>query len=124
WRGGVTALIGTPRETGTRVWLDELVERELIARTPSSRFPSEEEYQFRHALVQEAAYGMLTDHDRKLGHQLAGEWLELIGELDPMILAEHYERAGDPRAVEHFLRASEQAVVACDFASAITRARH
>jgi tetratricopeptide (TPR) repeat protein len=123
WRGGVTALIGTTRETGTRVWLDELVERELISRSPSSRFPVEEEYQIRHALVQQAAYGMLTESDRKLGHALAGEWLELAGELDAMVLAEHFERAGDARAIEHFLRAAEHALAACDFAGAAARAQ-
>jgi len=123
WRGGVTALVGTQRDTGTRVWLDELVERELISRSPSSRFPAEDEYQIRHALVQQAAYAMLTDADRKLGHALAGEWLELAGEIDTMVLAEHYERGGDARAGEHFLRAAESALAACDFAAASTRAQ-
>lgn len=119
WRGGVAALVGTQRD----VWLDELVERELISRSPSSRFPAEDEYQIRHALVQEAAYGMLTDSDRRLGHALAGEWLEHAGEIDAMVLAEHYERGGDPRASEHFLRAAENALAACDFAAAATRAQ-
>ncbi len=125
WRGGVTTLVGNSRDDHerTRVWLDELVERELISRSPSSRFPSEEEYQIRHALVQQAAYGMLTDADRRLGHTLAGEWLELAGELDAMVLAEHYERAGDARAIEHFLRAAEQALAACDFTAAAERAQ-
>ncbi len=123
WRGGVTTLVGTTRETGTRVWLDELVERELISRSPSSRFATEDEYQIRHALVQQAAYGMLTESDRKLGHTLAGEWLELAGEIDAMVLAEHFERAGDARAIEHFLRAGEQALAACDFAAAAARAQ-
>jgi tetratricopeptide (TPR) repeat protein len=123
WRGGVTALVGTTRETGTRVWLDELVERELIARSPASRFPSEHEYQFRHALVREAAYAMLTDDDRRLGHRLAGDWLELAGENDPMALAEHFERGGDAaRAAEPYFHAAEQALAACDFAGVATRA--
>jgi tetratricopeptide (TPR) repeat protein len=125
WCGGVDALVGTQRSDHqrTRVWLDELVDRELISRSPSSRFPAEDEYQIRHALVQQAAYAMLTDADRKLGHALAGEWLELAGELDTMVLAEHYERGGDARAGEHFLRAAESALAACDFAAASARAQ-
>ncbi|HEU0031486.1 MAG TPA: protein kinase [Kofleriaceae bacterium] len=123
WRGGVTALLGTARETAARAWLDELAHRELISRSPRSRFPGEDEYVFRHALVREAAYAMLTENDRKLGHQLAGQWLELVGEGDAMLLGEHIERGGNPaRAIEHYLRAAEQALAACDFAEASARA--
>ena len=73
WRGGVAALLGAAREASARQWLDELVARELIARAPASKFPAEDEYLFRHAMVREAAYAMLTEADRKLGHQLAGD---------------------------------------------------
>ncbi|MEO8704370.1 MAG: protein kinase [Kofleriaceae bacterium] len=125
WRSGVTALVGSARETGTRAWLDELADRELVARQASSRFPNEDEYQFRHAIVREAAYAMLTDGDRRLGHQLAGEWLELAGENDPMALAEHFERGGEPaRAAEPYFHAAERSLAACDFASAIARSEH
>jgi len=123
WRGGVTALLGTTRQTGARVWLDELVERELVTRASRSRFPDEQEFQFRHALVREAAYAMLTDADRRLGHQLAGSWLEAAGEADPMVLAEHFERGGElASAIEYYLRAAERALAACDFDAAATRA--
>jgi tetratricopeptide (TPR) repeat protein len=124
WRGGVIALLGgASRETNARLWLDELVERELIGPVPASRFPEEPEYTFRHAMVREAAYAMLTDADRKLGHQLAGDWLERAGEGEPMVLGEHIERGGDlARAVAHYQRAAEQALAACDFAAAASRA--
>ncbi len=123
WRGGVTALLGTTHDTGARIWIDELVERELVVRAPSSRFPAEEEFQIRHALVREAAYTMLTDADRRLGHQLAGQWLELAGEGDPMVLAEHCERGGVlAAAITHYLRAAEHALAACDFRGAEARA--
>jgi tetratricopeptide (TPR) repeat protein len=117
WRGGVTKLLGgVARETGTRVWIDELVERELVTRAAASRFSHEEEYQFRHALVREAAYAMLTDADRKLGHQLAGAWLEAAGESSPLVLAEHYERGGElDKAAAAYQRAAELALAACDF---------
>ena len=34
-------------------------------------FEGQDEYVFRHGLVREAAYAMLTDADRTLGHRLA-----------------------------------------------------
>ena len=34
-----------------------------------------------HALVRDAAYAMLTEKDRVLGHRLAAEWLEARGEM-------------------------------------------
>ncbi len=72
--------------------LEDLTKRELIVKRKQSRFPNEEEYTFRHALLREGAYTMLTDEDRVLGHRLAGEWLEQHGEEDPLVLAEHFEQ--------------------------------
>jgi len=124
WRGAVMSLLGgATRDTPARAWLDELVERELIAVAPNSRFPGEQELTFRHALIREAAYAMLTDADKKLGHSLAAKWLERAGENEPIVLAEHCERAGEPgAAVDHYRRAAEQALVAGDFAAAAARA--
>ncbi len=120
WRGGVVELVGG---TGTNEWLDELVQRELIARGGTSRFPGQEELRFRHGLVREAAYAMLTDADKKLGHQLAGAWLARAGESDPMVLGEHAEQAGDEaRASELYRAGAEHALAACDFAGASARA--
>ncbi|MEP6863661.1 MAG: protein kinase [Deltaproteobacteria bacterium] len=123
WRGGVMALLGdAARATGTEEWLDELCERELVARIAPPRFPGQDELQFRHSLVREAAYAMLTDADRRLGHQLAGEWLAAAGEADPVALADHFERGGDgPRAAVLHRAAAEQALAACDFRGALAR---
>ena len=57
------------------------------------------ELTFAHALVREAAYAMLTDEDRALGHRLAGEWLEQKGSSDAMVLAEHFRRGDEPARV-------------------------
>ena len=70
---------------------------ELITERPTSRFPGEREYTFRHALVRDGAYALLTPEDRALGHRLAGVWLEQSGEPGAVVLAEHFER-GDERA--------------------------
>jgi eukaryotic-like serine/threonine-protein kinase len=125
WRGGVAKLLGggDARDSSVRAWLDELVERELIGKVAMSRFPDEVEYQFRHAIVREAAYAMLTDSDRQLGHRLAGEWLQYAGESEPMVLAEHFERGAAPtRAALWFRPAVEQALAAGDFRAAAQRA--
>ncbi|HEY5945103.1 MAG TPA: protein kinase [Kofleriaceae bacterium] len=124
WRGGVSKLLGgEARDSSVRAWLDELVERELVGKVTVSRFPAEDEYQFRHAIVRESAYAMLTEGDRKLGHRLAGEWLQYAGETEAMVLAEHFERGGaTTRAALWFRPAVEQAVAAGDFRAAIQRA--
>jgi tetratricopeptide (TPR) repeat protein len=124
WVGGVSALLGDPGAVSmTREWLAALVDREFIVRQEESRFPEEEQYAFRHTLVREAAYGMLTEGDRTLGHRLAGGWLERVGEQGAMTLAEHFERgAVAARAVVFYAEAAEQALEADDLAAAIARA--
>ncbi|UQA63976.1 protein kinase [Polyangium aurulentum] len=111
WVGGVAALVGgEARQSGVVLGLAPLVEREILVRRRESRFPGEEELSFRHALLREGAYAMLTEADRTLGHRLAGEWLEARGEGDARALAEHFEKGGDgPSAGRHFLRAAQQA---------------
>jgi len=105
--------------------LDELCSREVISRHSGQRFEGEaqEEYRFRHALVRDAAYAMLTPADRALGHRLAGDWLERMGERDAATLAEHFELGGQPeRAVGWHRRAAEQSFEGLDFAAVIERA--
>src|SRR6185437_6705024 len=120
YQGGVTALVG-----GGHVerWLEDLSEQEVIARSWEERFRDQPEFRFRHALVREAAYAMLTDADRATGHRLAGEWLERAGEGDAVVLAEHFERAGEPaRALRWYARAADQAMRGGDTSAAIARA--
>ena len=106
--------------------VDELVERELVTRAGVARRELEVDdarYEFRHALVREAAYAMLTDADKSLGHRLAATWLEEIGERDAIVLAEHYERGDDvSRAIEWWQRGAADALVANDFVATIARA--
>jgi tetratricopeptide (TPR) repeat protein len=128
WRTGVAALL----EGGTTQvddWLDELVRRELITARRDSRFGPEHEYTFRHSLVREAAYAMLTDRDRMVGHRLAGEWLEArvtpegAGDLEAVALAEHFLRGNEPRrSIAWYRQAAEQALEGNDLANAIERA--
>jgi tetratricopeptide (TPR) repeat protein len=120
WRGGVATLTGG---SVTDEHLRVLVESEIVVRLEQSRFPSEQEWLFQHELVREAAYRMLTDEDRALGHKGAAEWLETAGETDPLILAEHFEKGGElERAALAYTRAARQALDASDFGAARTRA--
>jgi predicted ATPase len=94
WEHGVTVLLGgTMGATMVGEWLTKLVEQEVLAVRTESRFPDERELAFRHALLREGAYASLTEGDRRLGHRLAGEWLAQRGEADPVVLADHLERA-------------------------------
>ena len=125
WRGGAVSLLGGATNPVTQVgdWLSKLVEREVIGRRSSTRFAGEDEFVFRHAIVRDAAYGMLTDEDRALGHRLAAEWLERHGERDAAALAEHFERGLQlERAVPYYRKATAQALDANELGVVITRA--
>ncbi|MEZ4299491.1 MAG: protein kinase [Polyangiaceae bacterium] len=123
WEGGVIALLGGKRTAAMSASLATLVDRELLFRRGESRFPAEIEYNFRHALVREAAYGMLTDEDRTLAHRVAGEWLEAHGDGDAAVLAEHFERGQEPeRARGWYAIAAEQALGGNDLALVIEAA--
>ncbi len=124
WEGGVVVLLGGAMgATLVGEWLTTLVEQEVLAVRPTSRFPGERELAFRHALLREGAHATLTEDDRRLGHHLAGEWLEQHGEADPMVLAGHFERGSDgERAASYYLRASEQAFHVLDVDATLARA--
>ena len=124
WRGGLLALTGGDyKASEVDDWLAELARREIVQRRDVSRFPSDHEYQFRHALVRDGAYQMLTAEDRTLGHRLAGEWLGDAGEHEAMVLAEHFERGGAlDKAATFYARAAAQAMEGNDFSAARSRA--
>ncbi|WP_394840841.1 protein kinase [Pendulispora brunnea] len=112
WRGGVLALM-RQYMPASRVdkHLEELTRRELITKNGTSRLLGDTEYTFRHALVREAAHGLLTDDGRKAGHRAAAEFLQSTGEHAPHVLAEHYALGGElDRATVLFARAAAQAL--------------
>lgn len=110
WRGAVASMVDVPID----VHLAILEQREIVTTAASSRFAGEREMVFRHAIVRDAAYAMLTDDDRRLGHSLAADWLaERVD--DPALLAHHYERGGRlAQAAEAHASAAENAVYADD----------
>ena len=124
WRGGLLALTGGDyKASEVDDWLAELSRREIVQRRDVSRFPADRELVFRHALLRDAAYQMLTAEDRALGHKLAAEWLERAGEHEAMVLGEHFERGGAlARASAFYARAAGQALEGNDFTAARARA--
>ncbi len=124
WRGGVISLLaGQDSDAHVTAWLDELCEREIITRRETTKFRGEQEYNFRHSFVAEAAYSMLTDKDRAVGHKSAALWLEKAGESEAVVLAEHLERGGErKRAITFYRRAAAQALEGNDLAACLARA--
>jgi eukaryotic-like serine/threonine-protein kinase len=125
WDRAVAELLGAPEEAAeVRDWLSVLSASELIAVRAQSRFPDNDEFVFRHALLREGAYAMLTAEDRALGHRLAGAWLEHHLEPDALVLAEHFERGSDAaRALRWYRTAAELALDGNDFDAAVAAAR-
>jgi eukaryotic-like serine/threonine-protein kinase len=85
-----------------REWLDELVDQEVVVRRPTSRYPGEEEYEFHHLSVRDAAYGMLTEEDTIAAHRTVARWMSERGESNSYILAEHFRLGGESREAARF----------------------
>ncbi len=103
--------------------LNQLVDAELIFVSGS---PPETVYAFKHALVQDAAYGSLLKSRRQQLHaRIAAVLEEHFPETTvshPQLLAYHFERAGIPeRAVFYGLRAAEHALRGAGWAEAIAQ---
>jgi serine/threonine protein kinase len=125
WAGGAAELFGQGAAEDIGAIHDRLEAAEVIERQHHGRYPSEIEYRFRHALMRDAAYSMLTGDDRKLGHRLAGHFLERVGEDDPMILAEHAQRGDElERAVRFYVAAALQSYDSNDDDATLARAEH
>jgi tetratricopeptide (TPR) repeat protein len=115
WKGGVSAVVGPAYLPGELTQhLEELVQSEVCEKRRLSRYPDDTEYCFHHALVRDAAYSLLTDADRALGHRLAGRFLSRVGERDPIILIDHFTRGDDlEHAAKQRLRAGDNALRLC-----------
>ncbi|HEX5658964.1 MAG TPA: protein kinase, partial [Polyangiales bacterium] len=108
---GVRTLLGSPRELSDA--LRALVEREVIFARGI------DEYGFRHALIQDAAYSLLDREQRESAHRGAAEWLEGRG-VPAAVLGEHWERGDAPeRAAPCYRRAATEAMEAGSFEQAL-----
>ena len=121
WQRPVALLLGETEDWhDIDDWIELLAERELITEGTTSRFDGERELSFRHALVADAAYGMLTPEDRVRAHQAAAEWLETSGEPDILALAAHHEHGGNTeRALSYLQKGAQKAIDGNDFRTAL-----
>ena len=91
--------------------LRELEAAQFVIRRPESRIPETSEWAFRHALLQQVAYGMLPEERRQPLHLQAARWLEQVGERDAALLAQHFELGGArARAAGYHAQAGERAL--------------
>lgn len=118
----VLALIGAEHRRRLEEALARLRQEEIVELSRDDGQGQEPEYYFRHALVREAAYGLLTPDDQQLAHHLAAVQLEAGGSADPWVLAEHFQRGGQPeQALPYYLRAAEQSYNGSDLTEANRR---
>lgn len=112
WHGGLAAILGGPDVTpDLECALTDLIEAELVQPHPQSRLPNQKELIFRHAVVRDAAYSLLSAADLKTGHHLAAQFLEEAGEHDAAVIAAHFELSGDKlRAASRYQQAAEACI--------------
>ena len=97
--------------------ISELSRLESAGLIRLAQYEPELEYLFRHALVQDAAYGTLLKADRKRLHHAVGQAVEALysDRLDELsaMLARHFQQAGDEQhALDYYLRAGDSALTA------------
>jgi tetratricopeptide (TPR) repeat protein/tRNA A-37 threonylcarbamoyl transferase component Bud32 len=121
WREALQAIAP---EIAADVALGALVHAEILAERPRSRFAQAREYTFRHSLLRDAAYSMLSPDELGNLHRAAALWLGSAGERDDGLLARHFELGGDrARAAEHYLAAARRAARESSYEIALAHAR-
>ncbi len=113
----VAALLGDDaKEEFVDSWCSWLVEREILLQTGNA-------WSFRHALVRDAAYAMLTDLDRASAHALAAELLEHEARVPGPVIAEHWSQAGEPVRAAQWLASSAGNALEANESFRVHRAR-
>lgn len=116
---GVKALVGEMPDDDVDRWLEILVDREILFSRPLG---NGRQHVFRHALLHQAAYAMLSPKDEVSGHYMAADFLERSGEREAIVLADHYEKGQQPAHAVRWLRvAANQAMEVDDLTAALTR---
>lgn len=77
-------------------------------------------FAFRHGLLRDGAYASILNSTRRALHVKAGEWFSSHAET--ALAAEHFERAGDPRAATAYLDAAKSAAMRYQFERALSLA--
>jgi DNA-binding SARP family transcriptional activator len=123
WSGALASLSGLGSATLQRR-LDELAQRDLVAREPHSAVAREVQYAFKHVLIRDVAYAGIPRAERAIKHLRTAEWIEAGARDDDVaeLLAHHYGSALElakaarldreglaERAAEAYWRAGERA---------------
>jgi tetratricopeptide (TPR) repeat protein len=96
--------------------LERAIEARLVEELPGGR-----RLRFTHALVREALYTDLVSIRQRAWHRQIGEALASKPQPDPDVIATHFQRAADPRAVQWLVRAGERAQQAYAWSTAVER---
>ncbi|HEY2366836.1 MAG TPA: AAA family ATPase, partial [Polyangiaceae bacterium] len=101
----IVALLG---EDASREFVDAwcawLAEREVLAQETGRGGGGV--WTFRHALVRDTAYSMLTEADRKTAHAHAAALLEEALDAAGPVIADHWSKAGEPERAARWLASS------------------
>ncbi|HEX7183722.1 MAG TPA: TOMM system kinase/cyclase fusion protein [Thermoanaerobaculia bacterium] len=119
------AAVSQIEELALRRGLEDLLQAELIHRRGVA---SRVRYVFKHALIQDAAYLSLLSSQRQQIHERIARILEeLISqgqEIEPEILAHHFEKAGlIPEALVHLQHAAQRATQRSAYSEALSHCR-
>jgi tetratricopeptide (TPR) repeat protein len=116
---GVKALVGEMSDEDVDRWLEILVAKEILFTRPVG---AARQHVFRHGLLHQAAYAMLSPKEEVDGHYIAGDLLEEAGERDAIVLADHFEKGHQPARAVRWLRvAANQAMEVDDLKAALDR---
>jgi predicted ATPase len=116
------AAVANITENDLTTALDRLISAGLLFREGT---PPHATYLFKHALIRDAAYGMLLRQSRRILHSRIGQKLEDIfpdaAETQPELLAHHFTEGEVPdKAIEYWLKAGRQAVVRATMTEALS----
>ncbi|MEZ4429225.1 MAG: protein kinase [Nannocystaceae bacterium] len=92
-------------------WLDQLIALDFLEATPTSA--GGRALRFRHELMREAIYGLLLPADQLALHRAVGLLLADDG-AEPLMVAEHLARGGEPALAARWLLAAAQAAIESD----------
>jgi serine/threonine protein kinase len=123
-RDGLAALLRDERAVDVSATLAMLVRTEFVEPQRDGRGTAHERFKFRHALVRDAAYSLLTEDNRVISHGLACAHLEQVGGADPAVLAEHaYQGNALELAARFSIEAGQRALSSFDLDAAERHAR-
>ncbi len=77
WEGAVAAIADADRSQ-VQACLEQLEQREVIRRAPTTAVEGEPEYAFRHILVRDAAYSRIPRVVKLSHHQRCADWLDVL----------------------------------------------